>query len=443
MKKHLLLKTIAMLSTLAMIVSLFASCNKNSGDNTPSAETTAATEAQTEPATKTVELSDVVIIHANDEVSTSAATTLQTLIKDKTSVTVSISNTYESSDSYKILIGNFGLDITADFFAKSEEERYKNYEVIFSGNIIAIAATNEITAESACAALVEKCLKRAVKTMDFSNDFSFAGDFYGHEAIGFNSRVDQTDIRIVSFNIAYYMDIKPRVAGLMELVDLFDADVIMFQECSDLWHHNIDDLLSQKGYKIAPINRQDKLDVDNWNPIYYRESTIELLSSSHASFTVAPADPQKDASTYTTADFKVKSSGKAFTAICSHFSTDATAREKNGAELAGIIKDYQKTKNNPIFLLGDLNSTTGQKPLTSSLFFMTNAMNMKNIVKKNFNYGTTNTGSGNWPEPNGPIIDHAYAYGSGYTGKQIQIVPSALAAATSDHLPIIFDFALN
>jgi hypothetical protein len=32
---------------------------------------------------------------------------------------------------------------------------------------------------------------------------------------------------------------------------------------------------------------------------------------------------------------------------------------------------------------------------------------------------------------------------SGYTGKQIQIVPSELAAATSDHLPIIFDFALT
>lgn len=442
MKKNLLQKALSLLLVLTMIVAVFASCNKDD-TNSPTAQTTAATIAETEPSTKTVALSDIVIVHAADEVSTAAATTLQELIKAKTSVTLSISSTYEESDSYKILIGNFGLDITSAFFAKSEEERYKNYEVIFSDNIIAIAATNTITVESACAALVEKCLKRAVKTIDFSNDLSFTGDFYGHEAIGFNSRVDASDIRIVSFNIAYYMDIKPRVPKLMELVDLFDADIIMFQECSGLWHHNIDALLLEKGYKIAPINRQDKLDVDNWNPIYYRESTLELLSSSHAPFTVAPADPQKSVSTYTMADFKVKASQKTFTAICSHFSTDATAREKNGVELAGIVKEYQADKKHPLFLLGDLNSQRSQKPLTSSLFFMTNAINMKNIVKKNFNYGTTNTGSGNWPEPNGPIIDHAYGYGNGYTGKQIQIVPSALAAATSDHLPIIFDFALN
>ena len=214
----------------------------------------------------------------------------------------------------------------------------------------------------------------------------------------------------------------------------------MFQECSDLWHHNIDALLLEKGYKIAPINRQDKLDVDNWNPIYYRASSLELLYSSHASFTVAPEG--KDASTYTMADFKVKASGKSFSCICSHFSTDSATRVKNGAELATIIKDYQKTKNVPLFLLGDLNCTKAQTPLTSSLAFMTNAVAMKGIVKKNLNYGTTNTGNG-WPEPNGPIIDHAYGYGSGYKGKQIQVVPSALAAATSDHLPVIFDFELN
>ena len=41
------------------------------------------------------------------------------------------------------------------------------------------------------------------------------------------------------------------------------------------------------------------------------------------------------------------------------------------------------------------------------------------------------------------LIDHALGVGDGYKGKQFQVVATAKAAATSDHIPVIFDFELT
>ena len=439
--KKLSLRILTLILSLIMVLSAFVGCDKGSeGGNEGDEEVTTEPSADAN-APKTIDVSEFTIVHAKDEVSTAAAQMLKEKIREMTKAELTVTDTYTESDSYKILIGDLGLDMTKDFFAKDEAHTKKFYEVIVQDNLIAIAATNQVTAESACTGFIEAFFKRGVATIEISDDKSFVGDFYGHETIGFNARRDEGDIRLVTFNIAYYIDVKPRVPAFRELFELFDADVLLLQEANGILHHNLDPVLTELGYTEAPTNYEGIRHDENWNPIYYRNSTVELVSSELKVFEYVAEG--KDPSTFTLAELKVKETGKIFSCVSAHFSTDSEMRTKNALEFKDIAKEYQTAHNDaPFFLLGDLNCQKNRMPLANTLSFMTHATAMKGIVTKNMNYGTSATGNG-WPEEGGPIIDHAYGLGNGYVGKQYQIVPSALAASASDHLPVIFDFELK
>ena len=148
---------------------------------------------------------------------------------------------------------------------------------------------------------------------------------------------------------------------------------------------------------------------------------------------------------FTIAEFTDTVTGKTFSCISTHASTDSQTRINHAEELKGFITEYQSTRTTPLFLVGDLNSTKARAPLSTVIAsFMTHATDMTGIVKRNMEYGTSAAGSGHtWPAKDRHIIDHAYGLGAGYSGKQYQIVASQLAADTSDHLPVLFDFALN
>ena len=419
-------------------------------------ETTAATTTAPET-TKTVHLSDVTIVHTSDDYSKTTATYLQGIIKDKTGAEVAISDKYEPSESYKILIGNFNLDATNDFFKKSSEYMEKYYQVVFQDNLVIIAAGSRIPAEAACDSLVEKTMSNRIKTIKISNDFSFVGDYYGHAEIGFNSRIDEGDIRIVTFNIANYINPMSRMGTFFELIELFEADILMFQEANALgdnlptdqltfynWHNYIDArILSKYGYALAPTNSTEVKTNENCVPIYYLESKIELLNSEFHMFEEQGDSYERG---FSLAQFKVKETSKTFTCICSHFSTDTITRINNEKELAEFITNYQSDHNNaPLFLLGDLNAKRDQ--LSSQLKkVMKHALDMPDIVKKNTDYGTSCAVKDVWPnwlQKDGLLIDHALGTGDGYKGKQFMVVATAKAAATSDHIPVIFDFELT
>ena len=460
----MLKKVLALLLALLTLVCAVIACNEiedtpanttaaTTNENTTAEITTAATTSATTSATtavttavttaepapiKTVSLSDMTIVHTDDDYSKSAAEYLQSIIKDKTTATVPISNRNGATSPYKILIGNFNLRATNDFFKNDEEYMEKYYQVVFQNNVIVIAAGSRIPAEAACDALVEKTMTKRVKTMSISDDFSFAGDYYGHSEIGFNSRIDEGDIRIVSFNLANYINPQIRINSFFELIELFDADVLVFQEAVGTynWHDSIDaKLLSEYGY--AEVLGNNNNHINNTNPIYYRQSTIELVSHQYL--------PQS--AVFTVAEFKVKASDKLFSCICTHFSTDPNTRITNQREIATFVRNYQSNHNNaPTFLLGDLNSKKDQFDAILTAV-MTHAMDMEGIITKNTEYGTTCVVSGVWPgnwlRKDGLLIDHALGAGDGYKGKQFQVVATAKAAATSDHIPVIFDFELT
>lgn len=447
---------------LLTIAFCFVSCNKDKDDptQTTAATTTAETTTAATTATnsKKVHLSEFVIVHTSEDYSRSTATYLQGLIKEKTGAEVPITDTYEPSDSYKILIGNFNLDATNAFFTKSAEELEKYYQVVFQDNLIIIAAGSRIPAEAACDSIVEKTMTNRVKNIEISNDFSFLGDYYGHAEIGFNSRIDENDIRIVTFNIANYISPTSRITKFFDLIDLFEADLLVFQEALALgdlsgspltfynWHDVIDSrLLSKYGYAEVPTNDSKIPHNKNRNPIYYRQDKFDLISSSYheCSYVHEGGYP----TSFSVAEFKVKATGKLFSCICSHFSTNQNTRLKNEEEIATFITEYLASHNNaPVFLLGDLNAKKNQ--LGGKLKkVMTHAMDMKGIVKKNTEYGTscavTGVWPGNWLQKDGLLIDHALGAGEGYKGKQFMVVATALAAATSDHIPVVFDFELT
>ena len=455
-------KFLALFIALLTVAFAITACNDSKDDP---AQTTAATTLETTAATttapepyKTIKLSDVTIFHTSDDYSRTTATYLQEIIKNKTGADVAISDKYEPSESYKILIGNFKLDATNDFFKKSSNHMEKYYQVVFQDNLVIIAAGSRIPAEAACDSLIEKTMSNRIKTMKISNDFSFVGDYYGHAEIGFNSRIDEGDIRIVTFNIANYIDPMKRTGTFFKLIELFEADILMFQEALALgdlssspltfynWHDVIDSRLSSKyGYIEVPTNDSKITHNKNRNPIYYAKDKLELISSEYHECTYAHEGAYP--TSFSVAEFKVKSTSKTFSCICSHFSTTPNTRIVNEKEIAEFITNYQSEHNNaPLFLLGDLNAKRDQ--LSSQLKkVMTHALDMPGIVKKNTDYGTscavTGVWPGNWLQKDGLLIDHALGTGNGYKGKQFMVVATPMAAATSDHIPVVFDFELN
>lgn len=446
-------KFLALFLALMTIAFCFVSCDSDKDEPTQTTAATTTAEATTTAAPfppaapiYKIKLSDFVIVHTDERHSRLSATYLQTLIEEKTGVLVTTTNKYEESDSYKILIGNFNLEATNAFFEKDAKYLEKYYEVVFQDNLVIIATADKITAESACVSLVEKTMEANVDTMSISNDFSYIGDFYGHAEIGFNSRVDENDIRIVSFNIANYIEPVGRMKNLFKLVEFFEADVIQFQEAVGTynWHDVIDTtLLNTYDYAEAPTNRSGFTHDKNPLPIFYKKEKLELINSEYHNFTY----PNSGGRAFSLAEFKVKETSKTFTCICSHFSTVSAENMQNQEEISDFVTNYLSSHNNaPVFLLGDLNAE--KKQLGGKIKgVMTHALDMKDIVKKNTEYGTscvvTGVWPGNWLREDGHMIDHALGAGSGYIGKQFQVVASKRAAATSDHVPIIFDFELT
>ena len=113
---------------------------------------------------------------------------------------------------------------------------------------------------------------------------------------------------------------------------------------------------------------------------------------------------------------------------------------------AEFLTEYQKAHNNaPTFLLGDLNTITRgiPAPITE---IMTHATKMDGLVTKNIEFGTNcnvaGVWPGNWLRKDQCLLDHALGIGDGYRGKQFQIIATEMAAATSDHIPVLFDFEL-
>ena len=447
-------KFICLSLSLIMILCCFISCNNEkekedpantTTDVTTAADTTATTAATTAKIiSKKVRLSEYVIVHTNDTYARNAATYLKRAIKEDTGVTLAMTTEYEQSDSYKILIGNFNLDATNEFFKNDAEYMEKYYQVVFQDNLIVIAAGSEIPAEAACSKLIEKTVS-SNGYIEIANEFSFAGDQYDHVEM-ISPKIDESDIRIVSFNLANYINPESRLQKFYKLMDEFDADILMFQETVGQynWHNHIDTkLLETYGFAEAPTNDPDVAHNKNYNPIYYKQSKFELINSEWHRF----SKPEKDARMYSIAEFKVKGTSKTFSVICSHFSTDQSVRLVNEEELADVITAYQSEHNNaPLFLVGDLNAVKSK--LSGKLKkVLKDATDMKDIVKKNTEYGTSCAVTGVWPgywlQKDGLLIDHALGAGEGYKGKQFQVVASPLAAATSDHVPIIFDFELT
>ena len=265
----------------------------------------------------------------------------------------------------------------------------------------------------------------------------------------FDLRLNENDLRIVTFNLANYIKPEKRIDKFFKLMEMFDADILMFQEANYLgaphpvltfynWHEYIDERLEEMGYALVPTNHTEISGNIDCNPIYYRRSKIELTDSS---LHVVPSTR-----TFTLANLKRISDGRPFTCICSHFSTNVDERNSDGVVFAEFVAKYQKAHNNaPTFLLGDLNTITRgiPAPITE---IMTHATKMDGLVTKNIEFGTncnvTGVWPGNWLRKDECLLDHALGIGDGYKGKQFQIIATEMAAATSDHIPVLFDFEL-
>ena len=501
--KNKLTKLLALTLALLMLVTTLAACDGSQTGNeqttdtesttTDAPEDSTPTDTSAQPSKYTVngaELSNFVIVYATDDdngatdadgdlkrnnddkTSVKYANNLKTAILESTGIELAVKADTERESEYEILIGNVNRDIVRSF----TDNAYANvafYRVTVSGKKIALLSLNSIAQKLVYDEFVKAFFTGAKESVSITDADVIEGDIYGETEIAINKRINETDIRIASNNIFFHERsaaalYRNRKTTLLQSFVLFDADVLMLQECgydktmtaaNKTWHDELDPILPTLGYTQVPIT----LDPDakeNYTPIWYRADKLDLVESKYLLYDTVKFKPDSylsDSKSYTMAVFKVKGTENMFACFSTHFTwaddrtqisqnepvSDALLKSDATEAVAGVTKLKEKYGADfPIILMGDLNCAAGSAPYNILDKVMNNAKFFVGVKKNNTDYGTTHN-LGSLPQKNGGVIDHTFISGKGFKPVLYQHVINDWAANSTDHIPLLLDIAFN
>lgn len=381
-----------------------------------------------------VPLSKFTIVYADNDFSKSLATAIKNKIKVVKGYDLATKPASNAEYEYEIIVGDAGRSIAKSFFARGKSYASKNYEIIVSNQKIAIAVGTEEMAELAKNSFFDYFLANK-DYLSITDKNSLKGDQYN-----IYDRVDETDIRISSYNI-YFFNIGTTKNETLNQIKQFDTDILSLQECNTTVHTALDSSILAMGYTLVPGS------TSLWTPIFYRADKLTLKASGYDFYdTVGSGDG--DSKSYLWALFEEKASGKEFIVINTHFSyINDEYRQGNASDLIAKVAELksQYGQNMTILVMGDLNSRTGYE----SFDMMCEALTLVRtklpiLVKHNLNYGTCGE-LGEIPVQNntGYIIDHFFSSGNAFTVKQYQHIINDEARTVSDHTPVIADIVLK
>lgn len=231
-----------------------------------------------------------------------------------------------------------------------------------------------------------------------------------------------------------------RMKMLSEQYLFYQPDVIGLQECSMKCRNgsssDIIKMLKEGGYTEAGNG--------GCTPVLYRESTLTLVANGYATYQDGMNDPSKS---YTYGVFRVKSSGKTFAFISTHFWWNGEeARVKDAKQLLPVIRSVQSTYQCPVIIGGDFNGVLTTESLT---YLRTNGCSdVRKLADKvdwsftwhspanyNSDYGVYTT----YSAPSADL-DHILLYGDGVRFRYYDVAQDLYSYLSTDHLSVIAEF---
>ena len=373
---------------------------------------------------------------------------------------MNIVNDSATAAEHEILIGN--TDRTPDNVLES-----KNFAVCVRNGNLCLNADGMLGYNALFTYMIETLLK-AGGAVDYTlnADFAHRADVSAVINDG-SSLVDAKtgEVRIMGYNvfggIEKYNDgtstgpIELRQELQLEMIRTYAPDVVGFQEFTTNYA-SVVAKMTDLGYERVPCDYS----VRNDNPLFFNNASLKLTDFGYLGFT--GIDNQKGASW---AVFQVRTTGKTFVAVSTHFMWNSPqltvneaddARSMNATELLKLVHEIRNLRSEyadiPVVMVGDYNCKISSEALTSiknaGFDCASNLATQKNDSSgyhaysrydNNFEVYTTVYS----PEKKHPdAIDHVFV-SSGITVNSFVSVTLPYATYASDHCPTVTDFTIN
>lgn len=274
------------------------------------------------------------------------------------------------------------------------------------------------------------------------------------------------DVRIMSYNlfsgIVNYDDgtstgpMELRQKFHAEIIRTFAPDVVALQEYSTNYE-SFTSVMTNLGYTLVSVSSGGR----NQVPLFYNADVLTLIDSGYLGYT--GIDAQKAAAW---AVFEVKTTGKKFISISTHFMWNSPqltleqaieARKSNARELLALVGDIRSKAGFaglPVTMSGDFNCQLDSEALQSikqgGFSCAWDKAAQKNNTSGYHQYSRYDSEFEMYLTVNSPkpadthyaSIDHTFV-SSGLTVNSFAAITTLYALLASDHCPIITDVTLN
>lgn len=428
------LRITALILTLLMLLSCFASCAPSNSNKTPDTE-----KEETAEASKLDSEYAVVRANSADELTIRAAMLLRDLINEKASLSVSIKTDFlkkdEEAPEKEIVFGSTNRETEFDRSTLAKDQYYVGLE----GSKVVIDAYDSLTLYLAVSQIVDKWLELG--------EGKFTLDENVVSSIGSNVDVDSQKLKIMSQNMRYTDDgngnnISERAPRFKQLVEMYQPDIIGTQETTAKWNSYFVRYFKDT-YGMVGCSREGKnATTGEWGTILYRLDRFELLDSDDFWLSKTPGKVSRVLGAKcnricTWALLKDKNTGKTFVMANTHLdhSTNEVRLEQLGYLFDGLSELMEQY---PIYITGDYNATptsdvykTAVKTLLDS---HVEAMEDKSDISHTFDsYGTSRNGS---------RIDYCF-YNDRSIAIWYKILNEQFGGYVSDHYGIITEFIIK
>ncbi len=228
---------------------------------------------------------------------------------------------------------------------------------------------------------------------------------------------------------------------MIEMFKYYQPEVFGIQEGL---HHQvmyIDSSLSSYGY--FGVGRDDGASEGEYCAVYYQKERFSI--NLRGTFWLSPT-PEKVSRGWDAALERIctyglftdKHSGKKFWVFNTHFDHRGSLARDQSAELVVEKIRELNSENLPVVLMGDLNATPQEKPITTLNGFL----ELGYSISSKPLYGPVGTYNGFSSEPSERLID--YIFVKGFTVNAYRHIDDTLPTGLhiSDHLPVMLEGAI-
>ena len=355
-----------------------------------------------------------------------AAQNIVSKLKKRYSVELPVVDDGELPNGYEILIGSTNRALFGDYYRGDKKPDALHYAICAREGNLLVCGGNQRSTEIACQRFIG----------DFGNTFwspvfEVQSDIeQQYVAYDYNDahakRSDDTDIRIMTYNILS-KELSPDAADFEERSEMvlstilnYAPDVVGLQEVSEKAYGIIENYIGNK-YAI-PLKKTPNGEY-SFTGLMYNTETVKYIEGGNHIYSVG----NKRIRIISWGLFEMKSTGKQFLALSTHWDIVLDNRPIQAAEMTNFVNDLVEKYNCPVFTTGDFNT------LDSVGYY-------KDYVSKtgqtDARYDAQTVGY----QAKGDIIDHITATSKDTCTLFYKHLDTDLSAKASDHDPVYADY---